>query len=155
MAFTVLKPAPAAVAAGVPQVRTVKRKDGLILMLSIPTTGMAKAKWFTPPEKLVVMIGTGDDAGKLMLLEESNATAGHGIKVTVMKHTCLLRLPRQDWMPEIDFKPGEMAALYGDKEIRLTLPEWAWNKDRQKAIDLARRQSRPEAERKITGRGAA
>lgn len=144
MGFTAIEPVNVA-APGVLTIRTVKSKAGWRLMLSIPSVCMIKAKWFNPPTTLLALIGDGSDAGKLLLKEEDKGQEGKGIKVTVMKHTCLMRLPIQDWMPQLEFEPAAVdPVVYGEKQIVLTLPEWAWNKDRQKAIEIVRKQKQAQ-----------
>lgn len=150
MAFNLIKPATPMPGSGEIRIRTVKSKHGYKLMLSVPGTCMAKAKWFDPPAALLVEIGDGTDAGKLRLIEEDKDQKGQGIKVTVMKHTCLLRLPVQDWMPQMAFDPHKVEAAYSDRQMILTLPQWAWNKDRQRAIEVARKQDRADSAKRLT-----
>ena len=149
MAFTPIKP----VAVSLPHAimaRTIKadrKGSAWKLQISVPNTCMGKAKWFNAPERLMVLIGDGPDEGKLLIREEQGEEKG--IKVGHLKHTCMFRLPVQDWMPQMDIEPHEVKAVYSDKQIILALPEWAWNKDRQRAIDVARRQKRADAAKRL------
>lgn len=78
------------------------------------------------------------------------ALGGGHFKPTFFKSHVLLRLPELECAPEF-----KMAAI--DPEHRQTkdgmliiLPEWAWNKERQKAIKLAR--DKVARERQAEGR---
>lgn len=154
MAFSLIKPAVPMAGAGKIRIRTVDSKAGWKILLSIPTVLMAKAKWFDPPSHLVVMIGDGPDAGKLQLVAETEETKGQGIKVAMMRRTCMLRLPVQEWMPQLAFDPEAIDEVaYSEGRMVLALPEWAWNKDRQRAIGIARRQDQADAAKRLTAKG--
>jgi hypothetical protein len=140
MAFSIIKPMPLAKVGSI-KLRSQKTGAGWRLVLSLPTTTMVKAKWFDIPASLVVMIGDGSDEGKLRITGEREATVGQGIKPTVLKHTVMLRLPPADWMPQFEENASDLRAAFGEGSIDLELPEWAWNKDRQKAIETVRRQN--------------
>ncbi|MBT56210.1 MAG: hypothetical protein CMF72_22765 [Mameliella sp.] len=153
MGFKVIEPVQAS-QSGIIKLRTKQTKAGWGLLLSIPTTCLIKAKWFDPPQALVAMFGDGEDQGKLRLLAETEATTGKGIKLAMMKRTAMIRLPRQDWMPEMDLSAEDIEAAYAEGQIDLTLPEWAWSKERQRAIELARKHNRADAAKRLTA-GAA
>ncbi|WP_420406934.1 hypothetical protein [Hoeflea sp.] len=142
MPFSPIKPVAAAPVGSI-KIRSQLRKTGWTLMLSIPVTLMAKARWFEIPERLIVGIGNGRDEGKLQIIGEANP--GTGIKPTVMKHTVIFRLPPLEWMPQFEKQQADLAAEYSEGGIVISLPEWAWSKDRQKAIETVARQQAASA----------
>lgn len=117
------------------------------LMISIPHPIFTGC--FGAAEKVDLHWGSGADEGKLLI----NAPEGGGhFKPPFLKHTVLIRMPPTEYTP--DFK---MAAF--DPEHRQTpaglvidLPEWAWNKERQKAIRAARAQVSKERALGVGGR---
>lgn len=81
--------------------------------------------------------GHGTDSGKLKITR----TAGGGhFKPTFLKHTVLIRLPPSDAAPDFKMEPVDPEHRQVPDGLVIELPEWAWNKERQKAIKLARQQ---------------
>ena len=138
MSFIAIQPA-AQTGSGAPGIRTLRKpKSGeVFLMLSLPKATMARAGWSDVPRRLSVLVGDGADRGKLRIVEGDPA-----LKVTVLKGTAVIRLPRQDWMPSIDFEREEITVRCAERQITIDLPEWAYDAERQRAIDLARKQLR-------------
>jgi len=122
------------------------------LMLSLP-----HPLWtvnFGQAERCDVQIGQGTDAGKLLVSRplDSNGSGGGGhFKPTFFKTNILLRLPAMDWAP--DFKMAAIEAEHRQTRdgLLITLPDWAWNKERQRAIKSARDQV--SRERQLEARG--
>lgn len=109
------------------------------LLLSLP-----HALWtvnFGQADSCDIQIGEGTDAGKLLI---SAPDRGGHFKPTFFKTNILIRLPRLDWMPDFKEKPFDPEHRQIKDGLLITLPEWAWNKDRQKAMRLARAQVEKE-----------
>ncbi|WP_411033817.1 hypothetical protein [Shinella sp. BYT-45] len=134
MAFETIIPQ-AKARTGVFKIMSVARQGGAFrLVLSMPSARYTAA--FGDAARLTVKIGKGSDAGKLLLV----ADAEGAFKPTFLKTAVIVRFP------ELDFAP-DFAAVAEDPETRrtadglvITLPEWAWNEERQKAIRKAREQ---------------
>lgn len=97
--------------------------------------------WFGDVEKINIHEGEGADIGKLLMAGDNES--GH-FKPTFMKHTVIIRLPIRPWAPELAMAGQEVEYRQTKDGLLVTLPEWAWNKERQTAIKLARQQVQKE-----------
>lgn len=132
MAFETIEP-PAKAKTGVFKIMSVARQGGAFrLVISMPSARYTAA--FGDAGTLTVKIGKGVDEGKMLLV----ADPAGAFKPVFFKTAVIIR------MPDLEFAPS-FAANAEDPETKKTadglvisLPEWAWNKERQKAIALAR-----------------
>lgn len=116
------------------------------LMVSIPS-----AVWgvvFGADEKCNVMVGAGADEGKLLIAKVGDT--GH-FKPTFFRSHVLVRLPRLDWMPDFPMKSIECENRQRPEGLVITMPEWAWSRERQTAIKKAKQQVAREQEAQARG----
>lgn len=136
MGFSLIVP-PAKVKSGTFKIATVARQGGAYkLMMSIPSA--IYTQHFGKAERLMIHLGEGADQGK-MLIEPAEKGL---FKPTFLKHAVILRFPDLDWPPQfkIDAADPEYRKAAPEGGMLLTLPEWAWNKERQTSILKARQQ---------------
>lgn len=86
--------------------------------------------------KLTVKIGKGPDEGKMLLVADPQGA----FKPTFFKTAVIIRLPGLDFAPAFEATAEDPETKKTADGLVITLPEWAWNKERQKAIALARDQ---------------
>lgn len=104
-------------------------------MLSIPSARYTAA--FGAAERLTIRIGNGPDKGKMLLA----ADADGAFKPTFLKSTVILRLPELDFAPQFKAEAADPETRKSaDGALIVTLPDWAWDPERQKAIVMARQQ---------------
>ncbi|MDI7864325.1 hypothetical protein MRS76_20510 [Rhizobiaceae bacterium n13] len=134
MGFTLLAPKPKATA-GAFRVSTVQFRKGADWRLVISMPSAEYTMHFGAAEKFDLLLGDGADIGKLMIRANSEG----GFKPTMLKHCAVFRLPETDGAPQGEFKtedPDRARAAEGT--LVVTLPEWAWNPERWKAVLAAR-----------------
>lgn len=147
MGFSLIVP-PAKVKTGKLTISCGGRAGGaFVLMISMP-----HSLWtlnFGDAERCDLKIGQGQDEGKMLITAPSDG-GGH-FKPTFFKSNILLRLPPMDWSPDFKMKPIDPEHRQTKDGLVISLPEWAWSKERQKAIRAARDQV--ARERQIEARG--
>lgn len=135
MAFeTILPKTP--VKSGSFKIMSVARQGGAYrLVLSIPSTRWTLA--FGQAERLTVRIGSGADEGRMALIPDPDGA----FKPTFLKHAVILRLPELDFAPQFKAEAADPETKKTPEgALIVTLPEWAWNAERQKGILKARQQ---------------
>lgn len=85
--------------------------------------------------------GNGADEGKLLITAPDGG--GH-FKPTFLKHAVIIRLPPSEDTPDFKMEPIDPEHRRTKDGLLIDLPEWAWSKERQKAIKLARQQVQRE-----------
>lgn len=134
MGFTALAPA-VRVKSGVFKVSTIKpRRDGDPWGLSVTVPSVEFAKRFGTAATFNLLLGHGADEGKLMI----QPAEGGAFKPAALRNCFVFRLPASDTWPSGAFVADDPERVTRDGALIVTLPEWAWNKERQKAIALAR-----------------
>lgn len=133
MAFETIVPK-AAVKSGAFKIMSVARQGGAFrLVLSIPSTRYTLA--FGQADRLTVKIGSGSDEGRMALIPDPQGA----FKPTFLKHAVILRLPELDFTPQFKAEAADPETKKStDGGLIVTLPEWAWKAERQKAILKAR-----------------
>lgn len=134
MSFETIMP-PAKVKTGVFKVMSVARQGGAFrLVLSIPSARFTAA--FGAADRLTIKIGKGADEGKMLIA----ADPAGAFKPTFFKSAVIIRFPELDFAPGFDAVAEEPETHKTPDGLIVTLPEWAWSAERQKAIRKAREQ---------------
>lgn len=120
---------------GVFKIMSVARQGGAFrLVLSMPSVRYSAA--FGDAGLLTIKIGKGPDEGKMPLA----ADPAGAFKPSFFKTAVIIRLPTLDFAPPFENVAEEPETRKTADGLVVTLPEWAWNAERQKAIAKAREQ---------------
>ncbi|ASY68871.1 hypothetical protein [Sinorhizobium fredii] len=123
---------------GVFKIATVRMRETAAFRLQLSMPSALYTLHFGAAARLNIEIGNGTDEGKLLLLPGSEGD----FKPTFMRQTVIIRLPELDWPPQFKMEADDPEYRKADAVggMLLTLPEWAWNKERQTSILKARQQ---------------